>query len=150
MELVKQACTRKQAQKLREMGIGQDYEGQLVWIENEFLSSKRIQSETWHLLPRAVADDVGFNQCCNAFTVAELGQMLPDMIVTERQYELWCIKEDDCWLTRYIAGNDVNNYLYKNASVTEAESRAEMLIYLMTDKRITADEANARLRKGDD
>lgn len=91
-----------------------------------------------------------------AFTVAELGVMLPDgeqigsaqiksfrVIATQQSYgNIW-----ECW-----AENPRNKNYYEDLPLiaggtgnTEAESRAELLIHLLESGKITAAEVNARL-----
>lgn len=81
-----------------------------------------------------------------AYGVAELGEMLPGMIETTRQYELATIKDDDCWVCRYVAGNDMKKFLVGFAAASEAEARARLLIQIIESGYTTVAEINERMK----
>lgn len=133
MKLEDQVCTADQGEKLKELGIKQ--ESLYYWTHSK-----------WGIMPYASIDFSG--DPTSVFTVAELGVMLPDMLTTHLQYELVCIKEDDCWLCRYVRDNGMCNQhpnVLGNAAETEAICRAGMLIFLLEKNIITPDECNKRL-----
>jgi hypothetical protein len=147
MKLSEQCCTLDQAKRLKELGVIQK---SLFYHHPNF--DKPVFGEEWTTKSGTQYSRV---MVCNdkkgshsAYTVAELGVMLPDMIETDRQYELVTIKEDDCWLTRYVAGNDLKNaHPSYQAETSEAEARAAILIWLFENKIITAEEVNNRLNQ---
>lgn len=76
--------------------------------------------------------DSSSEHCFAAFTVAELGEMLPDTITTTHF--------DDAWFVEYDAIPGEEREGFKNRRFTEdaeAEARAGMLIYLLDNKLIT-------------
>lgn len=78
----------------------------------------------------------GMNQGV-AFTVAELGLMLPD---DTRSYRL-----ENCWQIYYADGDSGMNLFIPEDVDTEAHARAGFLIYLLETNGITAEEVNKRL-----
>ncbi|KKM66269.1 hypothetical protein LCGC14_1482790, partial [marine sediment metagenome] len=79
---------------------------------------------------------------CSAFTVAELGEMLPWEIfeIDKGKYlvDLSTLVGEDGWRSSLLAVSDsksnLNNHIEK--SDTEANARAKMLIYLLENKLI--------------
>lgn len=79
-----------------------------------------------------------------AFTVAELGVMLPVWIGHYKDEEGGFVSYDKKH-KEYVGGNFVT-YSYKSFHAnTEVEARAAMLIYLLENKLITSEEVNKRL-----
>lgn len=79
----------------------------------------------------------------SAFTVAELGEMLPSKIQNEW---LRCIKATNNagidWKIRYAAVGFELDYSLQFNEKTEANARAKMLIYLIENNLITPTESN--------
>lgn len=147
MELKNQVCSLEQAKKLKELGIRP-----LENLCNFFDSSVGMM-----LLHRITGSEI-LEQDYPAFTVAELGAMLPDTIPTNsniRFAEL--VSRKDCleWQVGYDVdvptsggyGPDVkeiyNGIISNNEN--EAQSRAAMLIHLLENKLVTAEDCNKRL-----
>lgn len=148
MNIENQVCTLQQARKLSELGIEQR-RGIFEWCcfmpdplgEKYFYAPVYIQEDLEKNLHEWVA---------SAWTAAELGTLLPDLLETEFQYELVCIKEDDCWLCRYVRNNNLCDWHPKVMPIgsdTEAKARAAMLISLLEKKLATAEDCNNRLNE---
>ena len=82
--------------------------------------------------------EVGYQTICSAYTVAELGEMLPNFIEKKRSTHLFRnlkiykqkheILKEMFWFVRY-------GCIYRNAK-TEVNARAKMLIYLKENNLI--------------
>ncbi len=70
----------------------------------------------------------------SAFTVAELGEMLPKMVRLNGECDWWSQKcwDSEKWQAQYRY--DINT---KQVANTEADARGKMLIYLLENKLIT-------------
>ncbi len=126
MKLEDQVCSVRQAEILKKIGVNQDnsYAG---W---------RQTSVAMKLFVRNEDDDYDYA----AFTATELGEMLPAThMYSDLTYRCITLKEDQ-WVVSYISANhQIFNSLFGR---TEAEARAEMLIYLITRKIITIESVN--------
>jgi len=130
MKLEQQVCTLEQAKKLMALGVTAE---PLYWhvIDIDPLTPMDIIQKWQHS---------NFDQCEKypAYTVAELGVMLPSETHTQRtgsedsEYDNWEWVDD---------GNGNANGLYN----TEVEARAAMLIYLLENNLTTPEEVNQRL-----
>mgnify|MGYP000317131226 CR=1 FL=1 len=130
MKIENQVCTLEQAKKLTALGVTAE---PLFWyvIDIDPITPLDIIQKWQHS---------NFDQCEKyaAFTVAELGVMLPSETHTQRtgsedsEYDNWEWVDD---------GNGNANGLYN----TEVEARAAMLIYLLENNLTTAEEVNQRL-----
>lgn len=138
MNLEKQCVSLELAKKLKELGVKQ--ESLFYWYaragRNEHSDFKVITTEknSQYSCLRWV------QYSYSAFTVAELGEMLPDEILDKsntehyKYYKLHTVKFHLEWQTRYQLSEDV--WHLEKAS-TEADARAKMLIYLIKNKLIT-------------
>jgi len=70
----------------------------------------------------------------SAFTVSELGELLPDAVATYR-YKTYDDDRDIWACIKYVEGNH-EKYEYVVHTKTEANVRAKMLIYLIKNKLI--------------
>lgn len=118
MKLEDQVCTLEQAKKLRELGITQD--SLFYWIDRAGQSRVVFEKNIEFLDQLPII---------SAYTVAELGEMLPysylvvsDKVLGERIFTIW--KLDDRLKLDNISG--LHKY-YEN----EAEARADLLIHLI-------------------
>jgi len=133
MKIENQVVTIEQAKKLKELGVEQKVLYQ--WKVND-VQTVVIDTPMAMWIERYVPP-VG-NAFYAAFTVAELGVMLPSETHTQRtgsedsEYDNWEWVDD---------GNGNANGLYN----TEVEARAAMLIYLLENNLTTAEEVNQRL-----
>jgi len=114
--LEKQVCDLEYAKKFKELGISQ--ESLYCWYkfsDGWRIASKVQPNNKWECLDNTYS----------AFTVAELGEMLPVGTVIEKwdqlKYKYRCYNE------RY------NKIMYE---ITEADARAKMLIWLIENKHL--------------
>lgn len=125
MKLEDHVCALSQAKRLKELGVnGKSY---FHWV---FRNKPR---EFWQVEELGVFEGLQSPQDeYSAFTVAELGIMLPDAYISWFDGEFWhCdIDEDSSF---YLLGK------------TEAEARCEQLITLLISGEITIEEINKRL-----
>jgi len=135
MKTEKQVCTAEQAQRLRELGICQDI-SLFYWYIGD------TGTNTDHLILRTPRPTD--NLCLSAFTVAELGIMLPrgycsgNGVLSDEIK--WCDKVS-------YNGDDVifMNDIVVSGGPTEAIARAAMLISLLESGELIPDECNQRL-----
>jgi hypothetical protein len=125
MKLEQQVCSLELAKKLKELGID-DYNSLFHWRYGG-KSKPELQrfnrSHTGHELTNN--DDVTF-EWCSAFTVAELGEMLPQYFSNT--------KVEPFLFEGYI--QDIGNK-EEFSGDTEANCRANMLIYLLENNLLT-------------
>ena len=113
MKLENQVCSFKLANKLKELGVKQ--ESLFYWMS--YYASPNMKGNTWHVDYPVDYDGKHYPRPSNteisAFTVAELGEMLPEKIeATIEMLTLYKEMEND----------------------TEANARAKMLICLLGEK----------------
>lgn len=112
MELQEQVCSLGFAKKLKELGVEQD--SLHCWSDAQWDERGRESRTTiWRVRERAIPEP---EYSISAFTVAELGQLLP------KGYASW-VGENHC----ACESGDEKNYL---KSDTEANARAKMIIWL--------------------
>lgn len=124
MKLNQQVCSLELAQKLKTLGVKQ--ESLFGWVEDDggiFISD----------------DPKRWIYSFSAFTVAELGEMLPWMIdgrfvcCTKGRDGSWNIYYEKNSLGFPIEGVRIDD----QGADTEADARTKMLIYLLENKLIT-------------
>ena len=122
MKLENEVASLKPSKKLKKLGVKQ--ESYFVWCR------EKLPVEGWspfelfesREFPPRIEDDY---ESYSAFTVAELGEMLPADI----DYDWLCIsKTVDGWFVEY------QDMAVVKEAKTEANSRAKMLIYLKENK----------------
>lgn len=156
MKLEDQVASVEQCKKLKELGIAQ--KGCFSWLYSPLNSNYGIShhnEESLEILAMSNPKSIEWKEriergIFSAFSVAELGLMLPDLLETDLyQYELVCIKEaDDEWLCRYVRNNNTLDLHPKadfGTGETEAEARADLLISLLEDKLISVEKINKKL-----
>jgi hypothetical protein len=133
MELSKHVVSLELARKLKELEVKQ--ESLFYWV---------ITSTTNYHLSYVEGDKSLLPQKRNdfysAFTVAELGEMLPRINFRDgRTYKLVTSKEirndNEEWSVRYEC--ETHKGFYQQVADTEADARANMLIYLVENKFVT-------------
>lgn len=112
MKLENQVCLLDLAKKLKELGVKQE---SLFWWQGYLHSMNRVELVNTENL------DTGYDHY-SAFTVAELGEMLPIGVSSRKSY---------------TGGDFMVKYktVYKRAD-TEVNARAKILIYLLENKLI--------------
>jgi len=129
MELTKQVVSLDLAKRLKELGVKQ--KSVFVWA---------LDSEKWNLLWTGNEYGVdGYQEYACAFTVAELGEMLPGSFETEDYWvQLRSTKSSNgtvYGITGYRLKGTVEIEML--TAPTEADARAKMLVYLLENKLIT-------------
>ena len=120
MRLEDQVCSLELAKRLKELGVKQ--EAAFHWRYSDLL-------EEWSLF-RPTKDVTSSKPFYAAFTVAELGEMLPRTILFENYfYSFRVIRAlDGKWWLSY----ETVNKLYKEIlDDSEADARAKMIVYLI-------------------
>lgn len=146
MELKNQVCSLELANRLRELGVKQESifwhwatdveEDGLTWwtvVDKEPRRGKRV---------RELSTPDHYRGKIAAFTVAELGEMLPMSVEAgkpdwEMPHTLYFNsgRLSDEWEVCYSNGGSVMNH--KERANTEADARAKMLVYLLDNHLVT-------------
>ena len=127
MELEKQVCSLELAKRLKELGAKQD--GFFVWVEN-VVGAWNVEVERNSVLPKSQGS------YCSAFTVAELGEMLPNYFKHEqRGYLNLVMKKLDDGSSEVIY-KERTDTVFGQWAETEADARAKLLIYLIENSLI--------------
>lgn len=130
MELSKQITNKEISQRLKELGVKQ--ESLYNWAK-DFDTSM----QGWQLTTLSQVED---REMYSAFTVAELGEMLPtDIKIKKRTYWLNTARMSHGWSVGYVSRKG-DYYLmneHESIEVTEADARGKMLIYLLENHLIT-------------
>lgn len=131
--LEKQVSSLELSQKLKELGVKQ--ESLFYWCHKWEGSSDEDAGQD------IVCYGRGYNTytICSSFTVAELGEMLPDRVKFDDGTHLlsWLVYEkmgDVHWVKYYRHGTDTAHVEHAD---TEADARALCLIYLIENKLIS-------------
>lgn len=142
MKLIDQVITVMQAKRLCELGVAQ--EGCFSWGCNDEFDN--MEPTTWTLY----SGKQWIYKRYSAYTVAELGMMMPPSDISRGEFTnfskgvnglSWSV---DCslWDAPGFPKDGEPGLIHH---YTEAECRAELLIILLENKLITAEEVNARL-----
>lgn len=125
MKLKQQVVSLELAQKLKKLGVKQ--ESYFYWL-NPF------KEQGFELVERHECVLNNHHDFYSAFTVAELGEMLPKL--DGRGYVEAYKDIQGRWVLHFKVST--NHYLYKGeAEENEADARASMLCYLLENKLIT-------------
>ena len=136
MKLEDQVTSLELSKKLKELGVEQ--ESLWCWVCKR---GRKWTSEEDHWFLHETESSYNYkgNDKCSAFTVAELGEMLPNNINENfRIYHLKLRNYGDSFGIAYELDNDEedNWMLHDEIETTEANARAKMLIYLIENKLI--------------
>jgi hypothetical protein len=162
MKLSDQVITVSQAKRLKELGI--KMEGQLTWLYSPYLLEHEISiqnAEALELMAASHPKSMEWKErvekgIFSAFSVAELGIMLPDV---DNNEFVWA-SFPDAGINE--EGEDIDPpafSVFKGPSVkhldeepfdnkvypTEAQARAAFLIFCIENKKVTVAEVNYRL-----
>lgn len=137
MELKQQVCSLELAKRLKELGVKQD-----SLIHWQFFRGCGENKDNWELrhysdFRKSQADPE--KELC-AFTVAELGEMLPMEILHNKHnyfFETIRYSHNGMWEIVYRDENKSNLVLAMSVANTEADVRAKMLIYLLENHLLT-------------
>lgn len=129
MNLENQVTSLELSKQLRELGVKQE---SLFWwntwgnkLGNPFVTHTKggwAKDMTPYLV--------------SAFTVAELGEMLPFFVNKDHVWagQLMCVRHPHDWMVSY---GTMKEAWIKESADTEADARAKMLIHLIKEKIIT-------------
>lgn len=130
MELQKQVCSLESAKRLKDLGVNQ--ESLFWWVRrgHYFCGNVEYQADAPFVTDER-EHDFPYEALASAFTVAELGMMLPTGLWYEKtkqdnRFRVGHIKE----LTGGVSPSHVE------WGDTEADARTKMLIYLLENKLI--------------
>jgi hypothetical protein len=123
MNLEQQVCSLDLAKRLKELVVKQ--ESYFVWVEG---AVSKGNADFWHVRPRHEPEPN--KRAVAAFTVAELGDMLPDTTLHNIVANDITVGGEPRRGWRYLAGRSPIR------SDSEADIRAEVLIYLIENKLI--------------
>ena len=136
MKLEQQVCSLELAQKLKELGVKQ--ESLFWWLNMVLVKDNENLPTKWNIVNSEVKAWRDREESISAFTVAELGEMLPkELKIGEYIYDVefyWSDKEWFISYAKYVDGIHREHEIYAE---TEADSRAKMLCYLLENKLIT-------------
>ena len=132
MKLGDQVVSLELSKKLRELGVKQ--ESLFYWQYSMTLPpNKNGEFQNWYV---NYGDTSVSNDALPAYTVAELGAMLPFTIgataTGQEKEDIWylgCHKAKEWWNVEY--SNIYSDLFHQTSADTEADARAKMLIYLL-------------------
>jgi hypothetical protein len=120
VKLEDQVCSLELAKRLKDLGVKQ-----------ESLHEWTFDQHIWELDgPRP--SDIFPEAFCSAFTVAELGEMLP-ILVRGKVVKFHKLGADPTWIVEYLPVTN-DDEKYHTEALSEADARAKMLIYLLENK----------------
>lgn len=135
MKIENQVCTFEQAERLNQLGVKESS----LWFWQsmkepviEGCSKRRIElyANVGHPISKSIVD-----KQYAAYTVAELGMMLPPKIASLRDENGWvCQAHKDQYPFPQI--KEGFNFFIVRSDASEAEARAAMLIYLLENNLI--------------
>ena len=123
MKLEKQVCSLELAKKLKELGVKTPSIFHWEMVKGPY----RRNGGTWELSSDDRHPDLP-DYVCSAFTVAEMGELLP--IKFEQS------KWEKEFIVRFPVGHDLYRAGIRQFGKTEADARAKMLVYLLENKLI--------------
>lgn len=148
MELQQQVVSLELAKKLKELGVKQE---SLFHYERDTYQMK-YPDGLRDIRPEIemVGEDINTREgdyfypdakSIAAYTVAELGEVLPARITYQRPehpvYRLAMEKQDTRWNVVFVCADCGGRNLEPMLANTEADARAQMLVYLLENKLIT-------------
>jgi hypothetical protein len=140
MKIENQVCTLEQAKKLNKLGIAQ---GVSVFFHN--IGEGKVQMNDHPFGAYFNAE-----YCFSAFSVAELGEMLPTSSDNLLMY--WSAYNDhqgnwmcDLYNLEKWDGLSMPPAVHNEEGETEAEARAAMLIWILETGEMSAEEVNSRI-----
>jgi hypothetical protein len=144
MKLEQQVCSLELAQKLKELGVKQNslfsYKTYLIKKHNTGIPEIMYHAGFTN---RKEPETLTNLQLVSAFTVAELGEMLPARIDAKSKKDG---RKTIAYFLEYHAGGlsvqyihhlDTRQVLWEEAENTEADARAKMLIYLIENNLLS-------------
>lgn len=148
MRLEKQVCSVERAKSLKELGVSQC--GQYTWLWSPLMNEYLLSSKSPELMDilrkgnpnSSIWAEIEEKGWFSAFTVAELGEMLPNCYDTMRVTGFDKGVYENQWMAYDDSGEPVNE---SDFYYTEADCRAALLISILTNKKDKIDNINKRL-----
>jgi len=122
MELSKQVTSLELSKRLKELGVKQ--ESLFYWRNVNYMGGEKI--DKWIIEKKG---DI------SAFTVAELGEMLPEY-VCGKKYDIGMCIVEILRIPKGMAEKAPRPFISRFEAETEADARAKMLIYLLENNLI--------------
>ena len=123
----KQVTSLEPSKQLKELEVKQDS----LWYWNIYITSKPYLSGGKQFEDELATDGTYIQYSVSAFTVAELGEMLPDWAdFTQKHYNS---TSKETWYRCYVKAGITSIDDFK-----EADARAKMLIWLIENKLVEA------------
>ena len=126
--LEKQVSSLELSQKLKELGVKQESLFQHNLLEKEYVYRITYGNPKTNTFGRKFIDTV------SAFTVAELGEILPKGYFSSKQGDNWVCNPSLNKSFGIVMNNRERIQFFAD---TEADARAKMLVYLLENKLIT-------------
>ena len=141
MKIENQVCTVEQAKRLSELGIKMN--SFLYWKKSCLI--KNI--DKWIII-NSEDSNINEKEDYSAYSVSELDSMLPSTI-DDIKLTQWKIQDNNFGIQyRYMMEEPIKYKTFPDRSIfadTEAKVRAELLILIIENKYVTAEECNTRL-----
>lgn len=134
MNLEDQVTSLEISKKLKELGVKQESLYAYVLSEFGFIEGKSYENQYVLTCCQVSSSPHKYS----AFTVAELGEMLPDKIKTDSGFE----SDMECYIKSQKKDNEYKIYIDCTPNITiffdenEANCRAKMLIYLIENEYV--------------
>lgn len=129
MKLENQVCSIDLAKKLKELGVAQ----KSIWNWFPYYEFVNKEDKNPTQIYRLREGGIIGKGHYSAFTVAELGEMLPEQVYTIKgEGDFYCWSDIE-WTNEEGLFDDHIDPIYAD---TEADARAKMLIYLIENKLI--------------
>lgn len=124
MKLEQQVTSLEISKRLKELGVKQE---SYFWYRAFTDKDEQLYFVLGHHDSQAM-----FQRDYSAFTVAELGEILPEFVESYKSHD-----EGFNWFCRKFEEGDILKYTALENADTEADARGKMLIYLLENKLIT-------------
>lgn len=124
MKIEQQVTNLELSKQLKELGVKQD--SLFWWGDVNFSKSK--EDYDWEVNHKELfATNWHIREYISAFTVAELGELLPEN-------KIYSSKDGDKWSCSNGLNLNINHFEFED---TEADARGKMLIYLLENNLLT-------------
>lgn len=128
MKLEQQVVSLELAKKLKELGVKQES------IANWFIGRiPNVSDNVYYVLCGHTGDEI----IASAFTVAELGEMLPLMLEKDGFTVSWESTKTSSGWNVYLENGNYHKMSEVFKADTEADARAKILVYLLENGLIT-------------
>lgn len=134
-------CDLEYAKKIKELGV----------VQESYFVIRTDGYSVWH--PKDKYEYIyDLNVAYSAWTTTELGIMLPEYITGDELYspmitkKITTSKKPYMWGCNYYGGVVMEHPFDWITAETEVNARAKMLIHLIENKHVTAEEVNERLK----